>query len=221
MAEERMLDMTKKRAIVFSGGRLGEEDLQQIQPGDFIIGADKGALFLIEHGITPHVSVGDFDSVTPEEKSRIESASKRMLSCDPVLKDLTDTELALEIAMDEQAEYVLMLGVTGTRMDHTLANIQVLVRAMQHHISCAIMDAHNYIELTGSTLEIEPMGYTYTSLVPMTAEVTGIELDGFMYPLHNATLKMGQSRGVSNKLIAPKGTISIESGLLLVIQSKD
>ncbi|TKH41626.1 thiamine diphosphokinase [Paenibacillus terrae] len=213
--------MIKKRAIVFSGGHLSEKDLQQIQPEDFIIGADKGALFLIEHGITPDVSVGDFDSVTSEEKSRVETASRRMLSCDPVLKDLTDTELALEIAMNEQAEHVLMLGVTGTRMDHTLANIQVLVRAMQHHIGCAIMDAHNYIELTGSTLEIEPMGYTYTSLIPMTAEVTGIELDGFMYPLHNATLKMGQSRGVSNQLVAPKGTISIESGLLLVVQSKD
>jgi thiamine pyrophosphokinase len=216
-----MLEMTKKRAIVFSGGRLSEEDLQQIQPDDFIIGADKGALFLIEHGITPHVSVGDFDSVTLEQKEQVEAASKRMLSCDPVLKDLTDTELALEIAMDEQAEHVLMLGVTGTRMDHTLANVQILVRAMQHHISCAIMDAHNYIVLTGSTLEIEPMDYTYTSLLPLTAEVTGIHLDGFMYPLHNATLKMGQSRGVSNQLTATKGTISIESGLLLVIQSKD
>ncbi|APQ59735.1 MULTISPECIES: thiamine diphosphokinase [Paenibacillus] len=213
--------MTKKRAIVFSGGRLNEEDLHQIQPDDFIIGADKGALFLIEHGITPHVSVGDFDSITPEEKEKVELASQRMIACDPVLKDLTDTELALEIAMDEHVDHVLLLGVTGTRMDHTLANVQILVRAMQHHISCAIMDAHNYIELTGSTLEIQPMGYTYTSLLPMTAEVTGIQLEGFMYPLHNATLKMGQSRAVSNKLTASKGTISIKSGLLLVIQSKD
>lgn len=65
------------------------------------------------------------------------------------------------------------------------------------------------------------MGYTYTSLLPMTSEVTGIQLEGFMYPLHNATLKMGQSRAVSNKLMASKGTISIKSGLLLVIQSKD
>lgn len=216
-----MLDMKKKRAIVFSGGRLGEEDLQYIQPEDLIIGADKGALFLIEHGIIPHVSVGDFDSITPQQKEQVESASKRMIACDPVHKDLTDTELALEIAMDEQVDHVLMLGVTGTRLDHTLANIQILVRAMQHRMSCAIMDAHNYIELTGSTLEIKPMGYTYTSLLPMTAEVTGINLEGFMYPLHNATLKMGQSRAVSNKLTASKGTISIESGLLLVIQSKD
>ncbi|MNC80501.1 Thiamine pyrophosphokinase [compost metagenome] len=83
------------------------------------------------------------------------------------------------------------------------------------------MDTHNYITLTGSQTEIHDLGYTYVSLLPLTPEVTGITLEGFQYPLTGATLKLGQSLGVSNILTADHGTVSIESGLLLIIQSKD
>lgn len=144
-----------------------------------------------------------------------------MISCDPVNKDLTDTELAYVIAMDRQPAEIIMMGVTGTRMDHTLANIQMMLRGLQHQIPSAIYDTHNYITLTGSSSVIQERGFTYVSLIPLTPEVTGISLNGFMYPLDNATLRMGQSLGISNRLIQPKGTVRIESGLLLIIQSRD
>ncbi|MFB5265479.1 thiamine diphosphokinase [Paenibacillus enshidis] len=213
--------MSIRRAIIFSGGVLSSDDWSEIRDGDLIIGADRGALYLVEHGIRPDIAVGDFDSVLPEQRDKVEACSKRLLSCDPVHKDLTDTELALELAIEEQIGEVLLLGATGTRMDHTLANLQMLLRAMQHHIHCIIQDAHNRIMLTGTEAVVEDRGYTYTSLLPMTNEVTGINLEGFMYPLMNATLKMGQSRGVSNRLTAAAGKVSIESGILLIIQSKD
>lgn len=114
-----------------------------------------------------------------------------------------------------------MLGATGTRMDHTLANVHIMVRAMQHHISCAIQDKHNYMTLTTSKAEVEHRDYKYVSLLPLTHEVTGITLDGFMYPLDQATIRMGQSLGVSNQLLGSSGTVTIDSGLLLIIQSKD
>ncbi|MDP4098637.1 thiamine diphosphokinase [Paenibacillus sp. P96] len=213
--------MSFRRAIIFSGGALSPDDWSEIGEGDLIIGADRGALYLVEHGIRPDIAVGDFDSILPEQKQQVEAYSSRILSCDPVHKDLTDTELALELAIGEQIGEVLLLGATGTRMDHTLANLQMLLRAMQHHIHCVIQDAHNRIMLTGTEAVVEDRGYTYISLLPMTTEVTGINLEGFMYPLVNATLKMGQSRGVSNRLVAPSGKVSIESGMLLIIQSRD
>lgn len=213
--------MTSKRALIFAGGQLSTAYLEAITPNDLIIGADRGALFLLENGIRPHIAVGDFDSITSEEFDLIQSGSDDVISCDPVNKDLTDTEMAYNIAIDKQVNEILMMGVTGTRMDHSLANIQMMTRGLQHQISTAICDMHNYITLTGSTCVIKDRGFTYVSLVPLTPEVTGITLEGFMYPLKDATLKIGQTLGISNRLIQQSGTIKIESGLLLIIQSKD
>ncbi|WP_419884486.1 thiamine diphosphokinase [Paenibacillus sp. B-A-8] len=213
--------MSSKRIVIFAGGELSPDYFDLLDEDDFIIGADQGALFLISHGYTPDIAVGDFDSVSPEALQDIENLSKKTVTCDAVNKDLTDSEMALDIAIDQQPDSILLLGVTGTRIDHSLASIQMMTRALQRQINCYVMDTHNYITLTGSQAVINDLGYTYVSLLPLTPEVSGITLEGFQYPLTDATLKLGQSLGVSNKLISSSGTVSIRSGLLLIIQSKD
>ncbi|WP_410510987.1 thiamine diphosphokinase [Paenibacillus sp. BR2-3] len=213
--------MPSKRVVIFAGGELSPEYLNVLDEDDFIIGADRGALFLISHGYTPDLSVGDFDSIPSEALQQIEAGSRETITCDAVNKDLTDSEMALDYALNTQPEQILLLGVTGTRMDHTLASIQMMTRALQRQVNCYVMDSNNYITLTGSHALVQDRGYTYVSLLPLTPEVTGITLQGFEYPLTDATLKLGQSLGVSNKLSAPTGTVTIESGLLLIIQSKD
>ncbi|WP_422661031.1 thiamine diphosphokinase [Paenibacillus sp. EC2-1] len=213
--------MANKRALIFTGGNLSLQILDIIEENDYIIGADRGALFLIENGISPHISVGDFDSISAEQLELVNSKSKETVKCDPIDKNLTDTELALDVAIERDASEILILGGTGTRIDHTLANIHMLLRGVQHHVHCSILDEHNFITLTGSTCEVEDLGFTYVSLLPLTPEVTGINLEGFQYPLHQATLKIGQSLGISNRLSGHRGTVSVEGGLLLIIQSKD
>ncbi|ETT58126.1 thiamine diphosphokinase [Paenibacillus sp. FSL H8-0457] len=213
--------MKHTRVLIFTGGELSTGFLNEVQEGDFIIGADRGALFLIEHGIKPDLSVGDFDSIPPEQMDRVHSMSGKVIDCDPIDKNLTDTELAFELAMERSPESIMILGATGTRLDHTLANIHMLIRGLQHHIPCSILDENNFITLTGSSCLVENKGFTYVSLLPLTTEVTGIYLEGFQYPLQDATLRLGQSLGVSNRLAEEKGTVRIEGGLLLIIQSRD
>ncbi|AOZ91097.1 thiamine diphosphokinase [Paenibacillus crassostreae] len=213
--------MKQKRVIIFSGGHLHPEFLNEIQADDFIIGADKGALFLIHNNVHPHLSVGDFDSITAEEQQLVTASSGSTLACDAFDKNLTDTELAFELALEQHPTHILLVGATGTRIDHTLANIHLLSKALEHQIPFAILDNHNYITMTDSTLMVTNQGYDYISLLPMTPEVTGITLEGFVYPLYNATLTIGQSLGISNRLSTSTGHISVRSGSLLVIQSKD
>ncbi|QDH23407.1 thiamine diphosphokinase [Saccharibacillus brassicae] len=213
--------MNDTRVIIVSGGLWTDDYLDYIRPGDLLIGADRGALMLIERGLRPDIAVGDFDSVSPEDAERIRVLSGRIDTCDPVDKNYTDTELAFELALNERPSEIVMLGVTGGRMDHTLANVQLLIRALRRQVVCTIRDRNNYIQLTGSQLVVEDRGFTYVSLIPATMEVSGVTLEGFEYPLENATLRQGQSLSVSNKLSGPSGTVSIESGLLLVIQSRD
>lgn len=213
--------MNETRVIIVSGGLWTDDYLGYIRPGDLLIGADRGAILLIDRGLRPDIAVGDFDSVSVEDKERIRSFSGRIDTCDPVDKNYTDTELAFELALNERPSEIVMLGVTGGRMDHTLANVQLLIRALRHQVVCTIRDHNNYIQLTGSQLVVEDRGFTYVSLIPATMEVSGVTLEGFEYPLQNATLRQGQSLSVSNKLAGATGIVSIESGLLLVIQSRD
>ncbi|QWU14022.1 thiamine pyrophosphokinase [Paenibacillus sophorae] len=213
--------MPARRTVIFAGGELSEQFLRELDKEDFIIGADRGALFLVTHGVIPDIAVGDFDSISPEEFNLIEEQVPRVIACDPVDKDLTDSELALDLALEQQPEDILLFGVTGTRLDHTLASIQMMTRVLQRQIRCSIMDLNNYVTITGSQAIVQERGYTYVSLLPVTPEVTGITLEGFQYPLTNATLKLGQSLGISNRLVSPTGTVTILSGLLLIIQSKD
>ncbi|MCL6458817.1 MAG: thiamine diphosphokinase [Gorillibacterium sp.] len=211
------------RIIIFSGGALEDWALQEVRKGDWLIGADRGALFLVRSGLTPDLSIGDFDSVTPAEKREIQHASHQFEDCDPVLKDYTDTEMAIERALTQKPLEILLLGVLGTRFDHSLANIQLLVRCHDQGVPCRIVDQHNELIVAGpGTLALNwKSRFSHVSLLPITPQVTGITLTGFRYPLHEATLTMGQSLGVSNVLEEPCGSIETAEGLLLVIQSVD
>jgi thiamine pyrophosphokinase len=215
-----------RRILIFTGGTLGEWALAEVQPGDTLIGADRGALFLVRHGLTPDLALGDFDSVSPDELADIRAASRRFEDCDPVLKDWTDTEMAFVRALEgrpEPPQEIVLLGALGSRFDHSLANVHLLRKGLERGISCRIVDGHNEVRLVdhSASATLHRGAYANVSLLPLTLEVRGITLLGFQYPLHNATLTIGQSLGISNVLLEPTGVVTVEEGLLLVIQSRD
>ncbi|SEM84667.1 thiamine diphosphokinase [Paenibacillus sp. OV219] len=214
--------MELKRIVIFTGGRLGKWALNIIEDGDLLIGADAGALFLAENGYEPNISLGDFDSVTQGQLAFIREMSDETLDYDPIDKDYTDTELAWRLALSRNPQQIIMVGALGTRFDHSLANVHLLRMAQQQGISAAIIDEHNCIQLASTgILNVLNKGYTYISLLPLTEQVTGITLTGFQYPLQEATLEIGQSLGISNKLLGEQGSIELRDGLLLVIGSRD
>lgn len=213
--------LKQKRILVFSGGNVGDWALSYIQPDDVIVGVDRGALFLVQHGIQADMALGDFDSVSNEELAAIENGCRSFLSCDPIMKDLTDTEMAFNWALEQQPVEVLVLGGLGTRFDHTLANVHLLMRGLQANIFCRMVDDRNEVCLMRDRLSITKDRFTHVSLLPLSMQVTGITLDGFQYPLHEAILNIGDSLGISNVLVGEAGTIEIKSGYLLVIKSKD
>lgn len=210
-----------KRVLIFSGGRLGKWALAEIKEGDILIGADRGAFFLVEHGFQPDLALGDFDSVSEHELERIRQNSKTFLSFDPVMKDWTDTELAMNRALEMCPSEIRLFGAIGTRFDHSLANLHLLYKCVQQGIPCTIVDENNDIRLIDQETVIVKGRFSHISLLPFTHQVTGITLEGFRYPLHKATLTSGHSLGISNVLLGERARIIIETGLLLVIQSID
>jgi thiamine pyrophosphokinase len=211
------------RTVIVSGGELGPWALDELREDDRLIGADRGAWFLVQCGRTPDLAIGDFDSVSAEERRQIAAASREFVACDPVDKNCTDTELAVERALAAAPAAIMLLGVLGTRFDHSLANVHLLVQCADRGVPCRIVDAHNELTLAlpGQPLTVHRSRFASVSLLPLSPEVTGITLTGFQYPLTEATLTMGQSLGISNVLKDREGTVAIRSGRLLVIQSID
>ncbi|MFA4133521.1 MULTISPECIES: thiamine diphosphokinase [unclassified Brevibacillus] len=213
--------MNPTRILLFAGGNLGNWAIQEIRENDWLVGVDRGALFLVHNGLVPKLSIGDFDSVSSEEMAEIERHSMHVSSCDPVMKDLTDTEMALTWAIEQQPEEIVLLGVLGSRFDHMLANVHLLNKALQTGSNCRILDETNEIRLIDRQSTIEQDHFDHISLLPFTPEVTGITLTGFLYPLKDATLRIGDTLGISNLLTEQTGTITIQTGKLLVVKSKD
>lgn len=209
------------RVLIFSGGNLNTWALSSIKEEDFIIGVDRGAYFLYCNGIEMDSAIGDFDSVTKGEKERIVAKTKEIISCDAFDKNETDTEMAFNFALKKQPEEILLFGVLGTRFDHSIANIQLLYSGLEAGIDCKIVDERNEIQLVNSQLVIHQNRFKNVSLLPLTFEVSGITLEGFTYPLTDATIRIGESIGISNILKGEIGKISVKSGILQVIKSND
>lgn len=186
-----------------------------------LIGVDAGALWLLDHGYSLHIAVGDFDTIGNFGVQKLQQNNINMIQVAPE-KDETDTELALSIAMNHSAKKIVIYGGFGSRVDHSLANIQLLWRCLNNNIECQIMDPNNRIHLINQSIVLKKHHeYPFVSLIPFTANVSGVTLHGFKYSLTNATLEWGSTIGISNELIEEQGSIVLQQGVLLVIESND
>jgi thiamine pyrophosphokinase len=191
---------------------------------DLWVGVDRGVYTLLTHNIKPLIAFGDFDSVSNEELKFIEGQVEEMKRFMPE-KDETDMELALNWAIEQSPEQIRIFGATGGRLDHLLANVQLLVKPFMEgkNVNIFLMDRQNILALKGPgsyTLE-KRLDKKYISFVPLTLDVKGITLNGFKYPLKNRHISIGSTLCISNELISDYGTFSFSEGILLVIRSND
>ena len=115
------------RAIIFANGELpnAQEAKDLLCPDDLVIAADGGTRHALAVGVTPHVVIGDLDSLSPDERARAEAAGSQVVRFSP-RKDETDLELALLHAAREGATEILILAALGGRLDQTVANLLLL-----------------------------------------------------------------------------------------------
>ena len=215
-----------KTAVIISGGSLDPDFalafLREEKP-ELLIGADRGICFLKEKGIHPTHIVGDFDSASGDALEYFKQFPEIPIRTFNPVKDFTDTAIAMELAMEEGADRIYILGGTGTRLDHVVANIKLLSHALERKKECILMDAHNRIRLIDQPLTIEKKKQygKYVSLFAFGGQVKGLTLRGFFYPLTEYDMTPENPIGVSNEITAENGEISFSSGMLLVMESKD
>jgi thiamine pyrophosphokinase len=211
-----------KDILIVTGGTVGEKLLAETYTGnEYIIGVDKGLEILDKTGINPDLVIGDFDSAP--EYIRAKYAARRGAIVLNPMKDLTDTHAAVEKAIELKPENITILGATGSRIDHLLGNISVLLLPLEKGINCVLLDEHNRIRLINKSCVIkksEAYG-KYISLLPFGERAAGITLKGFVYGLDNACISLGETIGISNELGEEEGLITVEEGYLLVMETKD
>jgi thiamine pyrophosphokinase len=214
-----------RRGIILCGGVI-EDDfvlnmINEFKP-DSIIAVDKGLNFLDCHNIEPNVIVGDFDSVDKGIISRYKEKDRIQIYQHESMKEWSDTELAIKVAIDLKLEELLILGATGKRLDHFWANVQSLKLALDAGVCGTILDSRNRIRLLDGdfTLDKKESFGCYLSLFPLGGILTNITLEGVKYPMNNEELTPWNSRCVSNEII-DKMKISFEKGIIVLMETKD
>lgn len=209
-------------AIIVCGGSILDYSYlkKHFEKADLIICADGGAYHLGKLGIIPDILIGDFDSINGCDFDTLLDAGVEVIKY-PMEKDTTDTQLAVQLSIDRVCDRVILLGATGTRLDHTMANIFLLRMLLESGVKGMIADEHNEIEMINSSISLKRETGVKVSLLPVGGNVTGVTTEGLYYPLNNATLEFGSTQGVSNEFSEETASVTIIDGLLLVIRSRD
>ena len=218
--------MKKKKAMIICGGIIqvdfALETIRDVEP-DCIIAADKGLEFLYQQNIVPDVIVGDFDSVSKKVLSHYVGEKTISIYQHHSKKESSDTELAIEAAMELEHKELLILGATGNRLDHFWGNVQSLKTPLDQEILAIILDEKNRIRLIHRdfTLKKSESFGSYFSLFPLGGTVEKVSLEGAKYPLKNESLTPWNSRFISNEIVEDELKITFDDGVVVLMETKD
>ncbi len=206
-----------KQALIFFHGNLSDTSClhKYLSEQTMIICADGGAEYACRLDILPDVVIGDFDSISVSDKALLEKKNVRFILY-PKEKDYTDAELAVQYAIDQGVKKIVITGLLGDRIDHMLANVFYLAEISRKTDIC-IIEKDQAVRFVDTRIEISGKEGDEVSLIPIQMDCHGVNTDGLYYPLTNASLPFGSTRGISNVMLSQKAKIEIKKGLLMVI----
>lgn len=221
-----------KRGLIVTGGRLEPEFAASFLKNknyDLVIAVDAGLRHTEMLGIHPDVVVGDFDTLGKERLLAYQKDSSLQWEIHKPEKDETDTELAFSTAFSRGVGELAVLGATGGRLDHELANIHLLAQCLKNGVDAAIYDEKNKIYLLdaklhgGKSFLREQVYGKYVSFLPLTERVLGITLRGFKYPLTERDISVFENPSlcVSNEVAEETARMTFRQGTLICIESHD
>lgn len=212
------------RAIVFVNGEWSDRAfaLAQVSENDLLVCVDGGARHCIAQGLSPNILIGDFDSISSELASSIQSTNAEYLKFPPK-KNASDLELALQLLCDRSISEIVLLGMSGGRSDHFLFNWQLMaskmwpfgVRIIDGSVDARVINNERPLSL--STRQNQIALEQVFSVIPLMGDATGVNVVGAMYPLSNARLLLGSTLGLSNAVKETQLQISVNEGVVIVL----
>lgn len=204
----------KRVVAVFAGGDAPpRQATRRIPPGAFVIAADSGLDHAHRLGFEADLLVGDLDSVSLNASDRHDGEVERY-SPD---KDYTDLELAVEAAVS-RAHLVVVVGGHGGRLDHLLANAQLLADHRWAAARIVWLAGEDLATVVRHRESLHGAPGDLVSLIPLSGHAIGVTTEGLQWPLTDATLAAGSTRGVSNRFLEKTAHVSVRQGVLLAVQ---
>ncbi len=211
---EKTNDLIPKTALVITGGYCNVDTVRRVLPVDvdLTIAADSGYATAEKLGITPDITMGDFDSY---REALPTGMNVLRVACE---KDVTDTMLACEYAKEHGCRYITILGGTGGRIDHSLSNVLYLEGLRREGIRVKLTDGENTVQvILDETVTVQNDGGYFSVFALDTCVVTQT---GCKYPLDCARLVRQMPYAVSNEVVGEYATVSVDGAAILVMSKK-
>jgi thiamine pyrophosphokinase len=215
------LQRNVQRIVIFANGELPDLDRARLllQEEDYIICADGGTRHALMLGIQPNLIIGDMDSA---EKSQLQLLQKANVAIElfPHDKNETDLELAINRSINLRPQQILIVAALGGRLDQTLGNLALLTDARLSKFDVKLDDGVEEIFFCRERVAVRGRGGDLVSLIPWQGAVEGIQTGNLRWPLRHETLYPDKTRGISNEMTGEAASISIGSGLLLIVHRR-
>ncbi len=205
--------MQKKRCVIIGASPVCDVGMikDHVRESDFVVCADGGWTYALAAGIKPNMIIGDFDS----------SEFPENMKCDiirlPVHKDDTDTMYCVKECMKMGFKEILLLCMTGGRIDHTFANFCTLLYACENGVSARIIDENIIFAMTQGKEIIENKQGHIFSIFPFGCKSCKVTLSGFEYPLDEGIIHVDTVLGTSNSVISDHAEITLHDGNAICI----
>ena len=169
----------------------------QLNPSDYFIGVDGGALELLKKDIKPDLAIGDFDSTNDFEKVKKEAYE---VKCYNPCKDETDLELAFKALENLKGATNLEIDVydaIGGRLDHEFNAYLLLAKYKQYKIH--LLDDKNEVLCLNKGQAV-------------------ININNSLYNLENRLLKLFDTYAISNEPLNDhtRAIIEVKEGSIIV-----
>lgn len=205
-----------RRCVIIGGAGIGRYDVIKtyLRENDFMICCDSGLNHADKLGIRPDLIIGDFDS---HEKPDLTTETITL----PCEKDDTDTMAAIREAAARGFREFLLIGIIGGRLDHTLANIYILLWLDHRGLKGSAVDDYSELEIVSRSPAYVDDRYAYFSLVNISGKAEGVSIANAKYTLENAVIQNEFQIAVSNEPLPGKtAEITVKQGELLLIKDR-
>ena len=210
---------SKKVLVVANGEANSERFLKSLsKKSDFIIGVDGGAGVLFNYGIKMDVAIGDFDSIDKRVFEKIKKSVKILQY--PREKDYSDTELAVQYAINRGFEDFTLTGMGGKRTDHLLFNLSVLYSLLKRGKKARICEENEDIYITNGMLSVKVNRGNTISIYPFTMRAKVEKTTGLKYLLYNKVITKSKTLTLSNVALVDKVFVNVSKGVVLLIVEK-
>ena len=205
------------KAYIFTGGEIYHQYIEEYpEEGDLVISADAGYRNATLMGVHTNILIGDFDSLghVPDDVDEV----LRL----PTEKDDTDTQIAVDTAIERGADEIVIVGSTSGRLDHAMSTLAILEKYWDKRLPIYIVNGQNRVRfIRNSGFIIVRSQYKYFSLIAADEKVKGVSIEGAKYPLVNKTLFRNRQFAVSNEIVKNAALVNVKKGGIFIIESRD